>query len=63
MVVFFTLTVGIQYGSNSLTDYLDLDRFGTTYKFQNPGEKKVGDGEDLQGLIRTPAPQSYWAQS
>lgn len=58
MALFPTPTFGTQYGNNSLRDYLDWDRLGTIYQFQVSGEKKVGDGEDLQGLTRTPAPQS-----
>lgn len=62
MAAFPTPTFGIQYGNNSLTDYLGLNRFGTVNTFGIPGEKEVGDGEDSQGLPRSPAPQSYWAQ-
>lgn len=33
MAVFSAPTSGIQYGNNSLTDYLDWDRLGTVYRF------------------------------
>lgn len=62
VAAFPTPTFGIQYGNNSLTDYLGLNRFGTINTFWIPGEKEVGDGEDLQGLSRSPAPQNCWAR-